>query len=300
MYLYMGDDIDDRAVLRMRSSGMKIEIETKNFDGLPPFNAVLVATGAGREGEDFNSNISKFLRELETAAHDSWNDENVKKEEIKEEARLVLRHLHRWVREEVRNRVPQDDGTPIDIFGLNRILPNVVEEGSEQIPESAVLNFVPIPIGTKETGKKGKDTPLTKDVNGRGKKPDPDPRPRPEPDPNREIRPRNNHQREKIIAVPLQLREVRTPYIPEINSYRISIVPDEDASMMLLKVRISGDDSAMFDVDVISAQIGTRKLGLKDGYIHVPRVKAGNRYTCDFTLSDKGSYALEVKAYAEK
>ncbi len=301
LYLYMGDDIDGKACLRMRNSGMKIEITTR-YDGLPSFNAVFVATGTGKKDKDYSGNISKFLRELESPAHDNWAIENITKPAIKHEADLVLKSIHKWIRDEVRKRVPKDDGTPIDIFGLNRILPNVVEEGNEQIEENAVFSFVPIPVDSKEAGGKKKDKPIKKDVNGRGKKPDPNPKPRPEP-PEEDEEPkkrRNNHQREKIVATPLSIKGIRTPFMPDKKCYRVSVIPEADASVMLLKIRISGDDSAMFDTEVIGAQSGSRRYTVKDGYIHIPSVKAETRYSCDVTLSDMGSYALEVRAYAKK
>ncbi len=298
LYLRMGEGVEGRQVLRMRNSGMKIDIETR-YDRLPPFNAVLVATGEGKRDEDYNGNISKFLRELESPAHDNWATENITKPEIMREARLVIKELHSSIREEVKKRMPKDDGTPVDVFGLSRILPNVVEEGTETLEENAVFNFVPETVEIKAIENK-KKTPLKSDTNGRGKKKRPDPKPKPDPKPDREIQHRNNRQRKKPTAVPIMLRDVKTPYIQSKNTYRVSVVSEENVSELLLQISICGDDSALFEADVLSAQNNGQKYSLKDGYVHVKDVKAGERYSFDVILLEQGSYALEVKAYAKK
>ncbi len=298
LYLSMGEGIEGREVLRMRNSGMKIDI-TSRYDRLPPFNAVLVATGEGKRDDDYNGNISKFLRELESPAHDNWAIENITKPEITHEARLVLKALHSSIREEVKKRMPKDDGTPIDILGLSRILPNVVEEGSETMEEGAVFNFVPDTVEAKEIEYK-KKSPIKADNNGRGKKKDPEPKPKPKPDPDRVIQHRNNRQRKKLVAVPVTLRDVKTPYISSRHAYRVSVVSEEDAAELLLRISICGDDSALFETDVLSAQKDGYKYSLKDGYVHLKDVKSGVRYSFDVILLEQGSYALEVKAYAKK
>lgn len=299
LYLSVGEGIEGRSVLCMRNSGMKIDVWPR-FDGLPAFNAVLVATGAGKIDDDYNGNISKFLRELESPAHDNWAIENITKPEIKKEARLVLRDLRKLIREEVKRRMPQDDGTPVGVFGLNRILPNVVEEGSEKLEEKAVFNFVPVMVSSNDANKKKEDKPRKENINGRGKKNNPDPKPRPEPDPEREKKKRNNKQRNKLTTVPLLLRDVKTPYLPDNNMYRVTVVPDEDANEMLLRISICGDDLSMFSANILSAECKGQKCLLKDGCVQMKDVKAGIRYTCDVVLIEHGGYALEVKAYAKK
>lgn len=298
LYLSMGDGIEGREVLRMRNSGMKIDITTR-YDRLPPFNAVLVATGEGKKDEDYHGNISKFLRELESPAHDNWAIENITKPDITREARLVLKTLHSTIREEVKKRMPKDDGTPIDIFGLSRILPNVVEEGNETMEESAVFSFVPDTVEARAIEEK-KKTPLKSDTNGRGRKKNPNPKPKPEPDPDREMQHRNNRQRKKPTAVPIRLRDVKTPYIQSNNTYRVSVVTEENVSELLLQISICGDDSALFEADILSAQKDGQKYSLKDGYVHLRNVQAGVRTSFDVMLLEQGSYALEVKAYAKK
>ncbi len=299
LYILMGDDISGRSVLEMRSSGMKIR-EMKNFERLPSFNGILIATGAGKENEDYHHNISKFLRELESPAHDSWELENLKKADIKNEAKIVLREIHKWIREIVKSKMPEEDGSAVDAFGLSKILPDITDAGDEKIEEEAALTFRPLPALQEENGKVVKQKTLKKKKNGRGKQKDPDPKPRPEPDPDREKKHRDNHQRDKVIARPVAVKSVSTPYIESEKKYIVSFKVEKDVKQLMLEVNICGDDASVFDVSVIEAYMDGKKLSISDGYIIIPSIQKGNRISCDVILSETEVCALEVKAYAKE
>ena len=298
LYILMGENVEGRFVLQMRNSGMKIRI-VDNFKRLPPFNGVMIATGAGKETEDFNGNISKFLHLMESPAHNSWELEDIKKPEIVSEARKVIESLHNWIRNTVVEQMPKDDGTPIDAFGLSKILPDVTGSGDSMMEEAAVFNFVPLPVKIEEGDKDQPARKIKEKVNGRGRKPDPDPKPRPVPDPNREIKPRNNHQREKVVAKQIRLQKVSTPYLTEKKAYKLSFISPTDADDLLLEINVSGDDSTTFETSVISAFSMGKRLQIKDGFIHVPNVKRNEKTALEIVLAESEECALEVKAYVK-
>ena len=293
LYILMGEDVEGRFVLQMRNSGMKIRI-VDNFKRLPPFNGVLIATGAGKETEDYKNNISKFLREMESPAHNSWELEDVKKPEIVGEAKKVIESLHTWIRSTVVDQMPKDDGTPIDAFGLNKILPDVTGSGDSKIEEAAVFNFVPLPVETKEGSKERPAREII--VNGRGK-PDPD------SDPDRKIKHpnnhRNNHPKGKVVAKQIRLQKVRTPYLDEKKAYKVSFISPTDADDLLLKINVSGDDSTTFESSATSASSKGKRLQIKDGFIHVPNVKRNEKTALEIVIAESEECALEVKAYVK-
>lgn len=298
LYILMGEDVEGRSVLQMRNSGMKIRI-VDNFKRLPSFNGVMIATGAGKESEDYNGNISKFLREMESPAHNSWELEDIKKPEIMKEAGKVIKELHDWIRTTVVDQMPKDDGTPIDAFGLSKILPDVTGSGDSVIEEDAVFNFVPLPVEVKKGDKERPARKIKKKVNGRGKKPDPDPKPRPEPDPDREKKHRDNHQREKVVAKPVKLQKVSSPYISEKKKYKISFISPIDAKDLLLEINVSGDDSTTFESSTTNASFKGKRLQIKDGFVHVPNVKGNEKTILDIVIAESEECALEVKAYVK-
>lgn len=298
LYILMGEDIEGRSVLQMRNSGMKIRI-VSNFNRLSPFNGVMIATGAGKETEDYHNNISKFLREMESPAHNSWELEDIKKPDITEEAKKVMEALHTWIRKTVVDQMPKDDGTPVDAFGLSKILPDVTGAGDSEIVEDAVFNYVPLPVNVKEGSKRRPVKAIKKKDNGIGPNPDPDPAPRPEPDPDREKQHRDNHQRETQVAKPIRLQRISTPYHFKNKVYKVSFISPVDAVELLLEINVSGDDSSIFESNVTNAVKGEKRLQIKDGFVHVPNVKKDEKTVLEVTIPESEECALEVKAYVK-
>ncbi len=298
LYILTGDDIEDRSVLEMRSSGMKIQEDT-NFRRLPEFNGILIATGNGKESSDYKGNISKFLREMESPAHNSWLLEDVKKPEIKNEAEKVITDLHNWIRNAVKDQIPEDDGSPVDAFGLSKILPDITETGDNTIEEDAINVFIPLEASSRAKRDSSSVRKKKEKRNGFGKKKNEDPKPRPEPDPDKEKQKRNNKQREEVVLLPVSLTSVHTPYISDRNMYRISFVSSRECSELLLKLSVFGDDSSKFEASVIDVRKDDRPLPIKDDYIVVPNVHKGSKVVCDVVISETSECALEVNAYVK-
>ncbi len=307
LHILMGEDIEGRSVLEMRSLGMKIR-EDSSFRRLPNFNGVLIATGAGKEEEGYEGNISKFLLQMESPAHNSWSLEDVVKKEILGEAELVLSDMHTWIREFVKKQLPPDDGTPIDAFGLSKILPDVTTQGNEQIEESAVFRFEPLPITpevSKTPQKKRKKAELGSShgdgpIPGPGPGPGPGPQPGPGPIPGPGPSPGPTPDPEKNKLVPIPLKSKTCPYNKSKERYKVSFVSTSDANPLLLQVNISGDDSSIFETSVTGAWKNAMKLRLKDGMIVIPDVKKNDKVTIEVALSDREGFALEVTGFVKK
>ena len=299
LYILMGEEIEGKTVLEMRKSGMKIQ-EDRSFRSLPSFNGVFIATGAGKEECDYRGNISKFLREMESPAHISWKKEDVEKPEIKEESGRIIREIHNWIRDEVVNLIPKDDGESVDVFGLSKILPDLTDTGAEHMNEDAFATFRPLALSSEEKNtKKKKPKNLEKKNNGRGIHTDLDPRPRPTPDPDRDKKHRDNHQRKKIVARPVRLTRVKTPFVSDTKSYRVSFIPEKDANPLMVKIDIIGEDERVFETEIVKAQAHEEKLKIEDGFILVPDAHHNERRIIDVSLSESAVYALEVSAYVK-
>lgn len=305
LFILLGDDVEGRSVLEMRSLGMKIQEDT-SFKRLPPFNGVLIATGAGKESADFRGNISKFLLKMESPAHNSWLLEDVEIEDIKTEAKLVINELHSWIRAAVKKQLPEDDGTPVDAFGLRKILPDVATPGAEKLEEDAVFTFKPRPVATEVVKEKkpSKKTPSTGGghgegpVPGPGPGPGPGPEPGPGPGPGPGPSPKPDPQKKRIV--PVALKSKTSPYIANTKRYKISVIPAADANPLLLQIKISGDDSSTFDSVVTGAWTDGEKLAINNGLVLVPNAKRNQKVTCEVALSENEGCALEVTAYVKK
>lgn len=299
LYIRMGEDVKGRSVLEMRNSGMKIQEET-HFERKPPFNGIFIATGKGKENEDYKGNISKFLRELEGPAHDAWMIENVKKEDIKREARLTLKDIRKLINDTVKSRISEEDVQALDPYGLSKILPNLEERGTTTIEEPGpVSRYLPlkstiIPVDGEETnryphGRKNGRTGRRKG-NGQG---------------NSHGGSKRKHggsgeRHEGSRATKVNLISLSTPYLPDKNRYHISVKTDRDVKSLIVELKISGDNSKLSDITVKDAVCGGKHLLIRENQIIIPDVLKNSLVTCEVELYQEGQYALEVGAYEEK
>lgn len=301
LYIRMGEDVKGRSVLEMRSSGMKIQEET-SFERKPPFNGIFIATGKGKENEGYKGNISKFLRELEGPAHDGWMIENVKKEDIKREARLTLKDIRKWINDTVKSRIPEDDVQALDPYGLSKILPNLEERGTTTIKEPGpVSQYLPvksiiIPVDVKQPNRhpRGQISGGTGGLGGPGR---------------RIGGPGRRHGgsggrhggtgNEGGQLTKVNLISLSTPYLPDKNRYHITVKTDHDVKALIIKLKISGD-SGLFDITVKNAVCGGKHLLIRERQIIIPDVLKNSLVTFEVELYPEGQYALEVGAYEEK
>ncbi len=294
-------DITDRKILEMRSSGMVIREETKCLRGLPSCVGVLIATGKGKENANETENISLFLREMEDASHDSWRKDNIDedREDLIVMAEYVVKGLERLIREAVKKKVPETDGSPVVPAHLNRFIADRTKPGTDTLEEDAFMEFSPaLFMFTPEKGKKfsGNNKVKIRSTNGRGKNTNPTPAPRPNPDPEREKQHRDNHQGKKIWKE-LPISRVHTPYDNNTGRYCLSFIPGKTAEKVVTDIHITGDEGA-FDVLPIGAWMTGEKLKVYGNKIQIPKVVKGEKVSLEFSISEKGQFALEVKAYA--
>lgn len=301
LYIRMGEDIKGRSVLEMRSSGMKIREET-NFERKPPFNGIFIATGRGKEKEGYKGNISKFLRELEGPAHDDWSINNITskdKEEIKNEARLTLKEIRKWINETIKSKIPKNNVKAVDPYGLAKILPELEENGTVAInKKEPVSRYIPIKStlikmdrkksGNHSGGSGGR--PSAGGKNGSHGTPG-----------------NGGHQHGGSgtknpgnLLAKVNLTSLSTPYLPEKNRYHISVKTDRDVKTLIIGLKISGDSSKLFDIKVKDAVCAGKHLPIRKNQIIISDVLKNSLVVCDVEFTQEGQYALEVNAYEEK
>lgn len=304
LYILMGEEIEGRSVLEMRSLGMKIQEDT-GFRLLPSFNGLLIATGKGRENENYKKNISKFLLKMESPAHNSWSLDDVEIDDIKKEARAVLNGMHNWIKDTVKEQLPPNDGTPVDAFGLKDILPDVLDPGAESIEEEAAISFVPKKVNpeiviskpktNRGSGIGGGHGPGP--VPGPGPGPGPGPKPGPGPIPGPGPTPLSGNSKGKLVLAPLKSKS--SPYLESSKRYKIIAISEVDANPLYFQLRISGDSDS-FDSVITGAWKENKRLSINNGMIEVPAVKKNEKIVFEVSLSENEKCALEVNAYVKK
>ena len=153
LYLMLDSDFYDRRIMEMRSAGMKIQEDT-DFRIGANFHGIFIATGAGSKSDKPEDNINSFLRRCENQAHDAWSKDEY--EENKDEADKVIKAIHRWILEKVKELMPKEESEETDAYGLSDLLPNQFGAGGEEQQEEAYASFEPLPIDIASvTVKKG-------------------------------------------------------------------------------------------------------------------------------------------------
>ena len=291
LYVYMGDDVNERRVLEMRKAGMRIRED--RFQIAANFVGVFVATGDGAVSDKPEDNISSFLRKCENPSHDAWTGSNYRGN--KEKANRIIKKLHNDIRDIIKSLLPEDDGEQIKAFGVNELLMSQGEDGPDGEKEEAFMTARPKEVmleksGTKTTSKKDMSRPTNGRGKGKGEKKKKD-------DPKKEKKKRNNKQGNKNISS-ISLGRVRTPFDEVTGMYRISFIPEKEAKVLYLEITASGDDGNVDAADVEIATLGSEKLETKRDMLLVKDVKAGKKITVEVLLRGKRRERLEVYGYA--
>lgn len=290
LYVYMGDDVNERRVLEMRKAGMRIRED--RFQIAANFVGVFVATGDGAVSDKPEDNISSFLRKCENPSHDAWTGSNYRGNKVK--ATRIIKKLHNDIRDVIKSLLPEDDGEQLKAFGVNELLMSQGEDGPDGEKEEAFMTAKPKEVilekgGVKATPKKD----LSKPTNGRGKGKGGEKK---EPDPKKEKKKRNNKQGNKKIT-PISIGRVRTLFDEGTGMYRISLIPEKDAKVLYLEIITSGDDGNADVADVEMATLGSTELEMKRDMLLVKDIAAGKKITADVLLRGKRRERLEVYGY---
>ena len=160
LYLKVDPDFSERRILQMRAAGMKIQEDTAFRIGAY-FYGIFIATGEDSKSDDPKDNINSFLRKCENQAHDTWSKDEY--EDNREEAGRVLKQIHSWILEKIKEQRPKEEKDEIEAFGLSDLLPSQEKEGSEGEEERAYAFFQPKPMSIKRASKK-KNTSGTSDA----------------------------------------------------------------------------------------------------------------------------------------
>lgn len=143
LYLMMDPDYSERRILEMRTAGMKIQ-EDSAFRIGAYFRGIFIATGNESKSDAPEDNINSFLRKCENQAHDTWSKDEY--EDNKEEADRVIRAIHQWILDKIKGEMPEVEEDETAAYGLNDLLPNQDNPGTEDQEEKAYSSFEPLPI----------------------------------------------------------------------------------------------------------------------------------------------------------
>ena len=141
LHLLVDNKLSDKRILEMRKPGMKIQ-EDNRFRLPINFCGILIATGDGSISNEPKDNINSFLRKCENQSHSVWSFDEY--EEEKKEAKLVLKDIHKWIADKVKEQMPQTTKKEVDAFGLNDYLASSNSDNDDLEEEAAFLNFKPL------------------------------------------------------------------------------------------------------------------------------------------------------------
>ena len=294
LYLLTGDDVADKKVLEMRQAGMKIREDTA-FRIQMNFTGIFIATGEGASSKEPKDNISSFLRKCENQAHDDWAADEYPEE--KDKAKAIINRIHAIILEAVKSEMPDFGKDSVDAFGLSEYLPNE-ESDDDNKEEKAFADFRPLSfeIQSVKTGRHRRQADISMKKNGgskhkeKGKKKERD----------KEKKRRDNkhgHGTKKVSEV--FISNIKTPYDSIADEYRISFIPDETVSSLMLGIKIGSDDDNMAQADIGKAIIDDKDLSIKNGLVDIGDVTKGKKVTIRLKLTENGRKTLEVRGYAE-
>lgn len=300
--------INDRSLLEMRSSGMKIQIYT-GFRIHGYFNAVVVARGKENDVEtDYHNDISMFLGKIEPIAHDTWDvdesDESIPKED-RVNAKRYVSDIRTRVKNEAKEMMSVDDEPVLDAFGMGRFLPDIdkAENGNNRSGEEAVDKLVAEDdeqfqkvndnrsSANLESDRKGIETkrksngvdPSGKNNNHRRE---------------RKNSNRNNHHGPQQIhsGAAIHLERVRTPFDCTNGNYRISFTSTETVDNMLVSVDVTGENGSTYKTLIVRAEKDGHELQIPENKVLIGHVDSGEKVTFLLALSENREYRLKVSA----
>jgi|GEM_PF-841012 len=167
LYLQVDPKSSEKRILQMRKAGMRIQEDTA-FRISAYFRGIFIATGEGSESDEPTDNINSFLRKCENQAHDAWSKDEY--EDNREEADKILKAIHAWILNKIKEEMPKIVSEETGAFGLSDLLPNQESDGTEDQEESAYAFFEPMPVDIVPVGIR-KNVPKVSDVAVVPKKP---------------------------------------------------------------------------------------------------------------------------------
>ena len=165
LYLLVDPDLSEKRILEMRKAGMKITEDTAFRIGAY-FHGIFIATGNGSKSDEPRDNINSFLRKCENQAHDTWSKDEY--EDHKKEADRVIKGIHSWILEKIKEEMPEVEQDETEGYGLSDLLPNQESDGKNDTEERAYISFEPLPVEitqsfSKKPKKKASDVSLVTD-----------------------------------------------------------------------------------------------------------------------------------------
>lgn len=328
LYLLVDQDLAEKRILEMRTAGMKITEDTAFRIGAY-FRGIFIATGRGSRSDEPEDNINSFLRKCENQAHDTWSKDEY--EDHTKEADDVIRKIHSWILNKVKEEMPEVVADETEGYGLADLIPNQESDGKDDTEEKAYISFEPLPVEIaqsfpQKSKKKASDVSIISD-NPDDKEPDDviipdddgeetlsagggDIAPNPPHDPSESILDGEETVREtpqesrkknrgKTTLHGLKISKIRTPYDSGKEEFRVSFVPEKTADDVHIMLRIGADDEDKRQAEVKSAFKGESELELSHGFILLPHVDKGAKVILQVKLQNTRRCQLEVSTYVK-
>lgn len=277
--LYLKKDEDfSKKVAMARNTGMKIT-HMQNFRGGIRFSGVLII-----RGREFND----LLRLAEPPAHDKWEPSRYEEDPVY--AERCINNLRKFVRDTVSKLNKVDEATRIDFKGLNRFLPDYLNE-EDPLDNSKNENEMEreIPKSMKVTMRRNKKSNirhLSTASSGRKKGEQPKKTKK-----KKSIKENKNKSKNMV-----EIDRIRSIVVdPSQGIYDIKIVTVKGGSG---KVRLNyiGEDSKSYEAEISSAieLDGSSTLALNEGFIGPITFEDNSIKILRVSLNEKVRSSLEV------
>lgn len=296
LHLLMDPELNTHKVLETRKSGMKISEDT-GFRLQQSFAGVFIATGNNAASDNAEDNISSFLRKCEDAKHDTWSSANFSKVKDRKKAGAIIRKIHSIIREEIQSRIPKDNTQIIKAIDLPEMLLSQGSGDSKDEYEDAFRQAIPMPTELQTIADKTdaiKDRNRNANSNGRGKHTSGIPKDEPLTHDNH-----RNNKKGKRKLVRIMLPYTKTFYDEENGQYVVVLCSDLDVDGLYLAINVVGDDGQAEAADIISACMNDAAMDIKQDYVILPRVIAGQKCRIEIRLRGNERERLEVNAYGK-
>lgn len=260
-----------------------------------------------------DNELNRMLRDIENPQHTDWE---IKRLDDYPDKKKETRALKKALEEKVKNCISEflcdggDETTDLD--GAGEFLPSQDETGENTDgivnTEYAVINRVmqvkaQMPK-TEKLGEDGESYDFTQgeiaDDGQEGKKlnenesfPNPNPTPIPEPEDNETKI--GSGQESFLIKTPLSgMRYINISTNKNKGEYDCIFTSKYNEQDCELFVRMCGDDTKKFPVEIISASVNGQKCSVEDGKIVHLKIEEGKKYIISYSVDVREMFSSEV------
>lgn len=262
-----------------------------------------------------DNDLNQKLRAIENPQHTDWEIKRLNDSpEDKRITRTLKKKLETSIKNFIRDILKESTSESTDIEGAGEFLPSQNDAGetlsrpisTEQIIAQPIVPVKPQTPKTVKSGENGEGYNFTKgdiSVNGDdGKKPKkkkevkPSPNPAPKPEPNSDEDTKVNSGKSSVLRKePLSGMRYRTVVTDKANGkYDCIFTSKYNEKNCEFIIRLCGEATDKYPVEIISASINSTKCKVKDGKIIELELENGKTYTISYTVKSHEMFASEV------